>query len=189
MPAKSALPVRGFTLLEMVIVIVVLGIALVGVTTALYPRSKQSAEQVLAVKAAELGRTVLDEILGRNFDHHSGVNGGLPECVITAVEGRVNCTTPAALGKEGNEANNTDFNDVDDFMTSVPVSVKDVLGNDVSSQYPRFTVSIHVFYVSENNGVFSEIPATAPTHYKRIVVVINDPQGNPYPFAAIKGNY
>ncbi len=49
----------------MIIVIVVLRVALVGVTTSLYPRSKQSAEQVLSVKAAELGRAVLDEVFGR----------------------------------------------------------------------------------------------------------------------------
>ncbi len=55
MPVKPMIAKRGFTLVEMIIVIVVLGVALVGVTTSLYPRSKQSAEQVLSVKAAELG--------------------------------------------------------------------------------------------------------------------------------------
>lgn len=99
MPVKPMIAKRGFTLVEMIIVIVVLGVALVGVTTSLYPRSKQSAEQVLSVKAAELGRAVLDEVLGRAFDQHSGPNGGLPECVITETAGRTLCSAPSALGK------------------------------------------------------------------------------------------
>lgn len=188
MPAKSGRVPRGFTLVEMVIVIVVLGIALVGVSTALYPRSQQTAEQVLSVKAAELGRAVLDEILGRNFDQQSGPNGGLPECVITSTSGRVLCTAPSALGRDG-ESSNTEYNDVDDYITANPVSVTDVLGNDISSDYQRFSVAIQVFYEADNTGQFSATPSSVPTHYKRIAIVIYDPQGNPYPFAAIKGNY
>ncbi|ENM5882278.1 type II secretion system protein [Vibrio metoecus] len=188
MPVNSPKLSRGFTLIEMVIVIVVLGIALVGVTTALYPRSKQTAEQVMAVKAAELGRAVLDEILGRQFDEQSGPNGGLPECVIVAVSGRQDCTAPSALGKEG-ILSNTEYNDVDDYITSIPISVTDVLGNDLSSEYHRFSVAIQVFYETDNSGQFSATPASVATHYKRIAIVIYDPQGNAYPFAAIKGNY
>ena len=48
----------------------------------LFSEGKQSADQIAAVKAAELGRAVIDEVLGRNFDHNSGPNGGLPECVF-----------------------------------------------------------------------------------------------------------
>ncbi|EEZ01347.1 MSHA pilin protein MshD [Vibrio sp. RC586] len=188
MPAKAIRAMRGFTLIEMVIVIVVLGIALVGVSTALYPRSQQTAEQVLSVKAAELGRAVLDEILSRNFDQQSGPNGGLPECVIISMQDRKNCTAPSELGDDG-EMNNTEFNDVDDYITTRPISVTDVLGSDISGEYPRFTVSVQVFYATDNNGQFSAVPATAATHYKRIVIVIYDPQGNPYSFTAIRGNY
>ncbi|RBM60465.1 MSHA biogenesis protein MshD [Vibrio paracholerae] len=188
MPVKPMIAKRGFTLVEMIIVIVVLGVALVGVTTSLYPRSKQSAEQVLSVKAAELGRAVLDEVLGRAFDQHSGPNGGLPECVLIVTTGRTLCTEPSLLGKES-EASNTEFNDVDDYITLSPISVTDVLGSDISSEYQRFTVSIQVFYVSDNSGQFSATTATERTHYKRIALVIYDPQGNAYPFAAIKGNY
>uniref|UniRef100_UPI00132F8387 prepilin-type N-terminal cleavage/methylation domain-containing protein n=1 Tax=Klebsiella pneumoniae TaxID=573 RepID=UPI00132F8387 len=121
MPVKPMIAKRGFNLVEMIIVIVVLGVALVGVTTSLYPRSKQSAEQVLSVKAAELGRAVLDEVLGRAFDQHSGPNGGLPECVITETAGRTLCSAPSALGKDTGESNNTEFNDVDDYITSSPI--------------------------------------------------------------------
>lgn len=67
-----AVKARGFTLVEMIVVIVIMAIAITGVSVALFPKSRQSAEQVLAVKAAELGRAVMDEILGRKFDQNSG---------------------------------------------------------------------------------------------------------------------
>ncbi|HHB1587776.1 TPA: prepilin-type N-terminal cleavage/methylation domain-containing protein, partial [Vibrio metschnikovii] len=86
MPVKSINRTRGFTLVEMIIVITITAIAITGLAAALYPRSQQSAEQVIAVKAAELGRAVLDEILGRQFDQKSGPNGGLPECVIVEAD-------------------------------------------------------------------------------------------------------
>lgn len=180
----------GFTLVEMIIVITITAIAMTGLTAALYPRSQQSAEQVLAVKAAELGRAVLDEIIGRQFDHHSGANGGLPECVLVATTGRTQCTAPASLGPDTitEESDRTLYNDVDDFH-GLRGSVVDVLGEDRANEYRRYQAEVSVFYVQDNGGSFSAQAVATATHYKRIEVVIVDPQGNRYPFAAIRGNY
>ncbi|TXZ87790.1 MSHA biogenesis protein MshD, partial [Vibrio cholerae] len=54
---------------------------------------------------------------------HSGPNGGLPECVITETAERTLCSAPSALGKDTDESNNTEFNDVDDYITSSPIPV------------------------------------------------------------------
>ncbi|MDE1332488.1 type II secretion system GspH family protein [Vibrio aestuarianus] len=181
----------GFTLIEMIIVITLIAIAMTGITAALYPRSQQSAEQVLAVKAAELGRAVLDEVMGRAFDEKSGPNGGVPECVLVATTGR-ECTLPSALGPDpdaGENANTkTLYNDVDDFH-GLTGSVKDVLGADISADYQRYNVEIKVFYEQNNGGVMTGQDAATITHYKRISVVIIDPSGNRYPFAATRGNF
>ncbi|NAW70258.1 prepilin-type N-terminal cleavage/methylation domain-containing protein [Vibrio sp. V27_P1S3P104] len=182
---------RGFTLVEMIIVITLTAIAITGLAAALYPRSQQSAEQVIAVKAAELGRAVLDEILGRQFDRNSGPNGGLPECLLSGPEERL-CTDPSALGPDitAGENDRTLFNDVDDFITGdQPRPIQDVLGQTLDSSYRNFTVTINVFYEQDNSGQFTSVNANQRTHYKRIEVVIIDSQGNRYPFAAIKGNY
>ncbi|MGC9423889.1 type IV pilus modification PilV family protein [Vibrio sp.] len=185
---------RGFTLVEMIIVITLTAIAITGLAAALYPRSQQSAEQVIAVKAAELGRAVLDEILGRQFDRNSGPNGGLPECVIVATTDRQLCSAPSELGDDG-ESMTTEFNDVDDFITASPRPIQDVLGQTLDSSYRNFKVAINVFYEQDifseqdNSSQFTGVNANQRTHYKRIEVVIIDSQGNRYPFAAIKGNY
>ncbi|NAW63531.1 prepilin-type N-terminal cleavage/methylation domain-containing protein [Vibrio sp. V31_P5A7T61] len=192
MPVKSINRTRGFTLVEMIIVITITAIAITGLAAALYPRSQQSAEQVIAVKAAELGRAVLDEILGRQFDQKSGPNGGLPECVIVETDNRQLCTAPAhdSLGPDAGENDRTLFNDVDDFITGdQPRPIQDVLGETLDSSYRNFKVVIDVFYEQDNSGQFTGVNANQRSHYKRIEVVIIDSQGNRYPFAAIKGNY
>lgn len=180
----------GFTLVEMIIVSTLIAIAITSLTAALYPRSQQSAEQALAVKAADLGRAVLDEIIGRQFDQNSGPNGSLPECVLVATTGHTLCTEPNSLGPDttDEESDRTLYNDVDDFH-DLSGSVVDVLGEDRADEYRRYQVEVSVFYVQDNGGSFSAQAAATATHYKRIAVVIIDPQGNRYPFSAIRGNY
>lgn len=191
MPVNLINRTRGFTLVEMIIVITITAIAITGLAAALYPRSQQSAEQVIAVKAAELGRAVLDEILGRQFDQKSGPNGGLPECVLVETANRQRCTAPdSLLAPDAAENDRTLFNDVDDFITGdQPRPIQDVLGQTLDSSYRNFTVTINVFYEQDNSGQFTGVNANQLSHYKRIEVVIIDSQGNRYPFAAIKGNY
>lgn len=180
---------RGFTLVEMIVVIVIMAIAITGVSVALFPKSRQSAEQVLAVKAAELGRAVMDEILGRKFDQNSGPNGGLPECVLELTAGRELCTAPQNLGADG-EASKSEYDDVDDY-SGINGSVFDVLDESLDEiSYQGFRVVIDVKYEQDDNGEMSVIEAEDTiTHYKRIEVTIIDRQGNHYPFAATRGNY
>lgn len=191
MPVKSINRTRGFTLVEMIIVITITAIAITGLAAALYPRSQQSAEQVIAVKAAELGRAVLDEILGRQFDRNSGPNGGLPECLVIGPLQPFEqlCTDPDSLDPDAAENDRTLFNAVEDFIITSPRPIQDVLGQTLDSSYRNFTVTINVFYEQDNSGQFTGVNANQRTHYKRIEVVIIDSQGNRYPFAAIKGNY
>ncbi|MDN3608288.1 MSHA biogenesis protein MshD [Vibrio ostreicida] len=172
----------------MVVVIVIIAIAMGGVSIALFPKGKQSAEQVSYVKAAELGRAVMDEVLGRNFDQNSGVNGGVPECVITTTVDRVLCTLAINLGPDSGESDRTLYNDVDDF-NGINGPVSDVLGADISSEYQDFTVAIQVFYEEETSNDMSGIASSSLTHFKRINVTITDRQGNDYSFAATKGNF
>ncbi|WP_217517013.1 prepilin-type N-terminal cleavage/methylation domain-containing protein [Vibrio metschnikovii] len=191
MPVKSINRTRGFTLVEMIIVITITAIAITGLAAALYPRSQQSAEQVIAVKAAELGRAVLDEILGRQFDRNSGPNGGLPECLVIGPLQPFEqlCTDPDSLDPDAAENDRTLFNAVEDFIITSPRPIQDVLGQTLDSSYRNFNVTINVFYEQDNSDQFTGVNANQRTHYKRIEVVLIDSQGNRYPFAAIKGNY
>lgn len=174
---------KGFTLIEMIIVIVVMAIAITGISVSLFPQGRQSAEQVAAVKASELGRAVMDEIMGRNFDQNSGPYGGLPEC-NPAING---CTPPGAFGTDG-EANKSEFNDVDDFH-GLSGDATDVLGGTLSEGYAGYQIDVEVVYDQEVSGVMQRANPGVQTHYKRVNVTVTDRQGNQYPFAAIRGNF
>ena len=184
---------RGFTLIEMVIVITILAIAITGVTASLFPLGKQSADQAAAVKAAELGRAVMDEILGRNFDHKSGPNGGLPNCIPKLVDDAESCTLPEDLGPDDGEdfSDKSSFNDVDDF-NGLTGLVTDVLDEDlqgINAGYTGYRINIEVFYEVDDSGIMLGQASAIATHYKRINIVITDRQGQDYPISAIRGNF
>jgi MSHA pilin protein MshD len=179
----SAKPSRGFTLIELILAMIIAAFAILTLTMSLYPRSKQSAEQIYSIKAAELGRAVMDEVLGRNYDQNSGPNGGLPECGNTA-DGGADCTLPGSLGPDGGETSREEFNDVDDF-DGLSGAIEDVLGTDLAAEYPNYQVSIAVFYDADNDGVSDSTAG----NYKRIEVTIKDPSGQEYPFSAYRGNF
>jgi len=180
MPVKHQ---QGLNLISIIIAIVIISFSLLILTTLLYPRNQQSAELIYSTKSAELGSAVMDEIIGRNFDENSGPNGGLPECTLVPTDNNA-CTPVKDLGPENGENERTLFNDVDDFH-GLSGSVSDVLGNDLATIYPNFTLSVQVFYDANLDGNADN----SIGNYKRVVVDITDPAGQHYVFSMIRGNF
>lgn len=180
MPVKHQ---RGFSLISIVLSIILMSFALLTVTTSLVPKSQQNVELIYSTKAAELGAAVMDEILGRQFDQKSGPNGGLPECDSPTGDP---CTSPDDLGEDGDKekGNRTLYNDVDDF-DGLSGNVQDVLGDNLGSVYPNFSISISVFYDANLDGIAD----TVSGNRKRIVVDVIDPSGQHYPFSVFRGNF
>nr|VVV06630.1 hypothetical protein AW0309160_04124 [Aliivibrio wodanis] len=178
MPVKHR---QGFSLISIVLSIVLISFALLTVTTSLIPKSQHNVELIYSTKAAELGSAIMDEILGRQFDQNSGPNGGVPEC--NSPTGLL-CTLPNELGPDTDETDRTLYNDVDDFH-GLTGSVGDVLGNDLATIYPNFSISIRVFYDANLDGVADLVAGNS----KRIIVDVVDPSGQHYVFAVIRGNF
>ncbi|MGF1789559.1 type II secretion system GspH family protein [Photobacterium profundum] len=178
---------HGFTLIELIIAIVLIGITVAGISTSLFPQSRQSAEIILASRAAELGHAVMDEIISRQFDHNSGALGGLPVCISNndpLSDGEKRCTSPGDLGPEDAETERQHFNDVDDFH-GLSGNVSDVLGEDLSDIYVNYKVNVSVYYDTDLDGK----PDLVSGDRKRIDVVVIDPQDNQYQFAVYRGNF
>jgi MSHA pilin protein MshD len=77
---NSSKTTKGFTLIEIIVGIVVLGVALMVITSALGPLYQRSADPWHQVRAAELGHSLLNEIMARSFDENSDRAGGEFDC-------------------------------------------------------------------------------------------------------------
>jgi len=167
---------KGFSLIELIVMIVVLSIALTGVTIALNEAVKQSPKALVQTRAMELSQTYLDEILAKRFDEQSG-QGGTPRCdsIDNAAQ---SCSN--SLGNE--EANNRQlFDDVDDFNglnNSPPVTAS---GTSLSN-YSSYRVQVSVSYAGGDLGLSSR-------GAKRITVAVTTPLGNVIPVSAYRINF
>jgi len=167
---------RGFSLIEMIVVIVVLGIGLTGVTLVINETVKQSPRPLVQTRAMELAQTYLDEILAKRFDETSG-QGGLPRCDSTDNAAQVCSNTM------GNEEGNSRllFDDVDDYNNlnnSPPITAS----GTTLSNYDSYRVQIAVTYAGGDLGL-------ANRGAKRITVTVTTPLGTTIPVSAYRVNF
>lgn len=175
--AANLIKHRGFSLIEMVVVIVVLAIGLTGLALVMSRTVEQSPRPLVHTRAMELAQSYLDEILMKRFDEQSG-QGGSPRCDSTDNNAQP-CS--ASLGNE--EANNRNrFDDVDDYNgldEQPPVSVT----GTTLSNYGSYRVQVNVVYAGNELGLASNRAA------KRITVLVSTPLGNTIPVSAYRGNF
>ncbi|MEZ9304176.1 MSHA biogenesis protein MshD [Vibrio breoganii] len=196
----------GFTLIESIIAIVILGIALITLTSFLFPQIAQSAKPFYEVRASALANSLMTEILSRNFDENSDHNGGYYRCGESDYiddDGKIiTCTTE--LGPDGNEVDSDGkrfpefFNDVDDYIGcwySTPQSqtacrldeagsLTDIFGNDIADDYLGFRAEVEVVYDND-----TRLGVTDKDLFKRVTVTITASQYGDFKFSAYRGNY
>jgi len=188
----------GMTLIEMIIAIVLMGIAMVAFTSFLVPQIRDSAIPHYQTRAAALGQGFMSQILARGFDENSDFDGGTIRCG----ENGVSCTDVNKLGADKKldgslETMPSDFNDVDDYIgcwsTSTTASqcdgasrgnISDVLGADSTEQYKNFRLEVSVAYDDLTDKAPDEI-----TEYKKVTLRIFAGNTQPLTLTAIKGNY
>jgi MSHA pilin protein MshD len=72
----QALRQRGFTLIELIIFIVIVGVALAGILTVMNQVVSRSADPMLTKQAAALADSVLEEVLQKAYDNPDGTTAG-----------------------------------------------------------------------------------------------------------------
>lgn len=170
---------RGVTLIELVISIVVMGIAMAALMQAFSISINQSGDPLWRNKTLKLAQLYLDEIIAKNYDHATPV-GGLP------VEASPGCSA-ADLGPEGAEDRES-YNDVDDYdgySESPPTGVTDV---DLSG-YAGYTVSIEVECDGDSVAAENTAGTVSDNHAKLITVSITTPYNDTLSLSAYKGNF
>ena len=175
---------KGFTLIELVIGIVVLAFSFTIISTLLFPAAKQSAEHIHQIRAAELGQSLLNEILGKAFDENSDMVGGKARCG----EGSSTCTQEANMGAEEGSANRALFNDVDDY-NGLNV-IENSLGDPLDTIYKGFKVYVAVCNDGDFNGVCLAVDSIGDNQTaKLIVITVTTAQGYEIEFSSYKANF
>lgn len=178
MPADALRAEAGFTLIELVVFIAVIGIALGGVLLAVNQASSRSADPLIQIRAAELGQAYLDEILPKKYDQHTGNDGQTPRCG-SSDPGSQPCS--ATLGPESGETR-ARYDDVDDYNGLSDDPPLDAEGN-ARPGYAGYRADVSVAYAG------SELPNLGNGDAKRITVTITTPQGESFAFAAYRTNF
>lgn len=189
---------RGFTLVELIIGIVVLGVAMMVMNTMLISQSKDALEPLYRLRASTLGQGILQNVLSRSYDENSDHQGGYYRCgevwgdsdlwfdgttwQTSGTETEIDCTLAADYGVDDEVVgDHPNYNDVDDFNTGSfesAVTYGDVLGVDLSENYNNYYIKVDIVEHTTTDVVM-----------KRIDVTIKTPSGEQIIFSALKGNY
>ncbi|MHB8623943.1 MAG: type IV pilus modification PilV family protein [Sulfuricaulis sp.] len=70
---RSRFGMRGVTLVELIVAIVVIGVALAGVLSVIVRNTTSSADPLIWHQSVAIGEAYLEEILAKNFTHTGGV--------------------------------------------------------------------------------------------------------------------
>lgn len=185
---------HGFTLIESIIVIVVMGIAMLTIVYFLSPQITRSADPHYQSRASALGQSVMGQILSRNFDEQNNQLGGDSRCDSTSCSG----FTSTPLGPDGTETP-SQYDDVDDYIgcwtTSTPLGAcKDLnlllTDSGKESGYHNFDMTVDVVYFGsctpDNLAPCSNSNAKM---LKRIDMTITAGSQPPFTLTAYRGNY
>lgn len=203
---------KGFTLVESIIAIVILGLAMITLTSFLYPQIAQSAKPYYEVRASALAKSLMTEILSRNFDENSDHDGGEFRCgeddYLDDQGDVIACTPSNDFGPDVNPPAPPEppsmFNDVDDYIgcwyttdesqascrVTEAGNLNDIFGNNISDDYLGFRAEVSVSYDYDSRlGVPSQDSGSPRELFKVVTVVITASQYGDFTFVAHRGNY
>jgi MSHA pilin protein MshD len=152
---------QGFSLLETVIFIIVVGIALSGLVTLFVQNTRSSADPLIRERALEVAHAYMDEIIGKGFDENTPLGGGCVEsgsnsctnycaaysdalCVQSKcrLQAAGSCVPRDSLGGIATEEGSRNaYDDVDDYhgINEAPTGVA-----GAATGYAGFTVQVSV---------------------------------------------
>jgi len=149
---------KGFTFIEIIMVIVVLGIIMPGVMLYFIQGVSDSAAAQRRTTAIFLAEGLMEEIKSKSWDETAGINS--------------TCSNASAIGPDPAE-NRSSYDDVDDFNGIDNTPPRDSQGAAMAN-YPGFRQQAEVYYVDAAN---LNADAGSTRCYKRIAVTITDTSG------------
>ena len=151
---------KGFTLIEIIMVIVLLGIIMPGIMLYFITGVKDSAIPQKRTTAVYLAEALMEEIKSKRWDEVTTINATCSNATLPLV---------------AEEATRDLYDDVDDFNGLNNAPPQDSQGASMGTNYPGFRQQAAVIYV---NPATLDMDAGIRTCYKRIQVDITDTTGN-----------
>jgi len=205
---------KGISLIELVIFIVIMSVALTGITLIYINTTRYSADPMVRIRSVELAQATLEEILLKAYDESTPSGGGcvrFPSGSSRCLAGNPTATSQitATLGAEEGTNNRSIFDDVDDFhdiaycgtggtadaaCTSACIPMVDESGTNIATEYTGFAICIRVSFAG---GAGAEINNVAPgtgnnvftNDAKRIDVIVTDPLNSKINLSAYRLNF
>lgn len=149
---------RGLSLIELLVFIVVVGIAVSGVLSVYSLNVRSSADPMLRKQALAVAESLLEEVLAKPYTYCDPDDANV-ETAQNASVGPLGCaTTPEGMGREVAQgetryANLTPFDNVNDYDRFAMNPVVDLEGNGVALNGYSATVRV------QPAGAFNGIPA------------------------------
>ena len=149
---------KGFTLIEVIMVIVILGIMLPGIMMYFIQGVKDSVDSQRRTTAIFLAEGLMEEIRSKRWDEvAAGINA--------------TCSNASVIGTDA-EAR-IGYDDIDDFNGLNNTPPRD--SQDAAmANYAGFQQQVTVMYVDPPPASLDAPAAVPPTCYKRILVTITD---------------
>lgn len=178
-PVSSALQrpsARGFTLVELVVTLLLISVAVLGISYALSFAFSRQSDGLWQAKAVALAESYLEEIMARRFDERTPL-GGVPPCSPATVP----CSS---IGPDGESR--AGYDDVDDYHGLDEQPPRDADGN-FRPGYDAYRVQIEVSYLDA--AAVAALGLDDVTDAKRVLVRVLPPQAGALEFPLLRTNY
>lgn len=180
---------RGFSLIELVIFIIIIGIALAGVTQIMARVMRSSADAMLHKQALAIAESLLEEVELMSFSFCDPDDLAAGSAVDASVAAGSCTATVEGLGAEtisgvvetryGGAALNAQFDNVSDYhgftMNSANGGILDLTGNSIP-RLNRYSAVVNI--VEEGLLATAVAPAIAASEALRITVEVTAPDGS-----------
>ncbi len=155
---------RGFTLIELIIFIVVVGVGLAGILSVMNTVVKSSADPLIRKQTVAVAESMLEEILLKEFCD--------PDTATLSSTAPPVC--PGSRIAADQEASRKDYDDVDDYKVyTTTAGIVDLTGGTVVTGLENYNISSVTVAVT----TAAESVALNAIGAKRVTVTVTGPQG------------
>ncbi len=167
---------RGLSLIELLVFIVVVGIAVTGVVSVFSLNARSSADPMVRKQALAIAESLLEEVLAKPYTYCDPDDAQADTATSSSI-GPTGCaTTPEGMGAEGVEDRYaTPYDNVNDYDGfSMMAGIRD-LNDVVVTGLDAYTATVQVRPVADFNGI---VPVVAGDNETLLVTVTVTAPGN-----------